>query len=529
MDTTAGCKQRQFGYDADIRESASVAHIYGQNLVAAESLTAAMGPWAWSPATLKPTADKELAMGLNRFVIHTSVHQPLTDGRTPGLGLGPFGQWFTRNETWAEQAKAWTTYLARSSYLLQQGRFVADIAYFYGEDSNLTALFLTKAPPIPAGYNFDYINADALIHKLKLENGQLTTASGMKYKVLALDPYSRHMSLPVLRKIHELVSQGANVVGARPDDTPSLADDTAEFKKLADQLWGGSSLKGHVYATENLAEVLQQLKVGPDFAYTKPEAATELLFVHRKLAGSDIYYVDNRRDRAEKVNVTFRVAGKAAELWRADTGTREPAAYEIKDGQTTVPLELEPWGTVFVVFRGVSKGSERRLSDAVEHVVATLDGPWQVKFQAGRGAPEHVAMDKLSAWSESGDLGVKYFSGIGTYAKKISVPSEWLGRGTGLWLDLGDVKNLAEVWLNGKQEGIVWKTPYRLKLTGLKVGENELEVRVVNSWVNRMIGDRQPDAKTKYTFTSPQFYKADSPLQSSGLLGPVQIISRSVN
>jgi hypothetical protein len=467
-------------------------------------------------------------MGLNRFVLHTSVHQPLTDGRTPGLGLGPFGQWFTRNETWAEQAKAWTGYLARSSFLLQQGRFVADIAYFYGEDSNLTALFQAKTPPVPAGYNFDYINADALIHELKVDRGQLATASGMKYRVLALDTNSVHMSLPVLRKIHELVSQGAVVVGVRPTDTPSLADDAAEFQKLADEIWapGPGSLRGKVYGSDNLTAALQEMKVEPDFAYTKPEADTELLFVHRKLADSDIYYVDNRHDRAEKLNVTFRMTDRAAEVWRADTGTREPVEYEIKNGQTTVPLELEPWGTAFVVFRGRPKGATRKLPDSSDHVVATLEGPWPVSFQAGRGAPEHVSLEKLSAWNESSDSGVKYFSGVATYTKKITVANEWLAGGAGLWLDLGDVKNLAEVWVNGKQQGVVWKTPYRLRLTGLKSGENDLEIRVVNAWVNRMIGDRQPDAKTKYTFTSPQFYKADSPLQPSGLLGPVQIIRR---
>src|ERR1022692_2670106 len=123
--------------------------------------------------TLKPTADKELAMGLNRFVIHTSVHQPVSD-KIPGLGLGPYGQWFTRHETWAELARPWTTYLARSSYMLQQGKFVADVLYFYGEDSNLTAIFRDKAPDVPAGYNFDYVNADALTHRLAVEGGRIT-------------------------------------------------------------------------------------------------------------------------------------------------------------------------------------------------------------------------------------------------------------------------------------------------------------------------------------------------------------------
>jgi hypothetical protein len=160
----------QYGSQADIRESASVAHIYGQNIVAAESLTSSIGPWAWAPSMLKPTADLEMASGLNRFVIHESAHQPLAD-KAPGLALGPFGQWFNRNETWAEQASPWITYLARSSYLLQQGRFVADVAYFYGEDSNLTAIFDGHAPAVPEGYNFDYVNADALINKLSVKDG----------------------------------------------------------------------------------------------------------------------------------------------------------------------------------------------------------------------------------------------------------------------------------------------------------------------------------------------------------------------
>jgi len=131
-----------------------VAHIYGQNIAAAESMTAAAAPWAWSPVTLKPTADQELLNGINRFVIHESTHQPLV-GKAPGLTLGPFGQWFNRNETWAEQAGPWIDYLARSSYMLQQGRFAADLVYFYGEDSNLTAIFAHTAPDIPAGYAFE--------------------------------------------------------------------------------------------------------------------------------------------------------------------------------------------------------------------------------------------------------------------------------------------------------------------------------------------------------------------------------------
>ena len=214
-------------------------------------MTASSGAWVWSPATLKPTADKEMMMGLNRFVIHTSVHQPLLD-KKPGISLGPFGQWFNRNETWAEIAQPWTTYLARSCYLLQQGKFVADILYFYGEDSNLTAIFANRFPDIPDAYNYDYVNADALIHRVSASNGMLTTDSGMVYRVLALDPRSKQMSLPVLKQISKLVEAGAIVVGDKPEGTPSLADDQNEFRALADKLWGsdqaGMLVKGRFTA-----------------------------------------------------------------------------------------------------------------------------------------------------------------------------------------------------------------------------------------------------------------------------------------
>ncbi len=236
-------------HDADIRESASVAHIYGQNLVAAESLTAYLNAWAYSPETLKSTADRLLANGLNRFIIHTSVHQPVDD-KIPGLGLGPFGQWFTRHETWAELAKPWTTYLSRSCYMLQQGRFAADILYYYGEDSNITALFLAKLPDMPPGYNFDFVNADALKNRLAVADGRITTASGMSYRLLALDPNSRQMPLAVLRKIRDLVKAGAVVVGPKPIGSPSLADNQAEFRAIADEVWGRGIGKGKVFGGE---------------------------------------------------------------------------------------------------------------------------------------------------------------------------------------------------------------------------------------------------------------------------------------
>jgi hypothetical protein len=526
---TPGVNKEQYGYNADDRESASVAHIYGQNIAAAESMTAGAAPWAWSPATLKPTADQEFLNGINRFVIHESAHQPLV-GKAPGMTLGPYGQWFNRNETWADQAGTWIDYLARTSYLLQQGKFGADLIYFYGEDSNITAIFDKKSPDIPAGYGFDYVNADALIHELRVMNGRIETKSGMSYRLLGLDPYSQHMSLPVLRAIYKLVQDGAVVAGQRPGDDPSLSDDQTEFKKLNEELFGDGTGthkvgKGTVYAGQNLAEVFHAMNVDPDFDYTKPESGTRLEFVHRKLNNGDLYFVDNRGDNGQKVDATFRVFGKEAELWHPETGNTEPISFKIAKGRTTVPLDLEPWGSVFVVFRKASSVTNRTVPAGQKKNLATFDGSWKVAFQSGRGAPDSITVDKLASWSDSDDPGVKYFSGTATYTRTIDAPAAWLAKGAQVWIDLGDVKNLAEVSVNGKPLGIVWHAPYRVDLTSaLKAGSNQLAVKVTNAWVNRLIGDEQPGA-TRITFADVKPYKTNSPLLPSGLLGPVSIYS----
>ncbi len=530
-----GVNHEQFGYNADDRESASVAHIYGQNLAAAESMTAAAAPWGWSPATLKPTADQELLNGINRFVIHESAHQALVGPHTaPGLTLGPFGQWFNRNETWAEEAKPWIDYIARSSYLLQQGHFGADLVYFYGEDSNLTAIFDRKSPDIPPGYGFDYINADGLIHELSVVDGRITTKSGMSYKVLGLDAYSTHMSLPVLKAIHKLVVEGAVVAGAKPTDDPSLADDTAEFKRLDDELFGdGSGVhvvgKGKVFAGQSLSDVFAAIQLKPDFDYSDPKSDSKLMFLHRKLADGDLYFVDNRGDHDAVVDARFRVTGKAAELWHGETGISEPASYKIAEGLTTVPLHLEPWGTVFVVFRHPARQTERVVPQPVETELTTVDGAWKVSFTPDMGAPDSVTLDKLISWSDSADAGVKYYSGTGTYTKSVQVSPEWIRKGRQIWLDLGEVKNLAEVKVNGIAVGETWHAPFRVDVTrALKPGANEVEIKVQNAWVNRLIGDQQPGA-TKYTLADVKPYKADSPLLPSGLLGPVRFVSRELN
>jgi hypothetical protein len=335
------------------------------------------------------------------------------------------------------------------------------------------------------------------------------------------------MSLPVLKAIRKLVNEGATVAGPKPTDDPSLADDQAEFTKIADELFGdGSGVhsvgKGKVYAGQGLGEAFKAMNVPPDFDYSKPGSDGDLEFLHRKLSDGDVYFVDNRSDKAQTVDATFRVSGRMPELWYAENGTVKPVAFKTGGGRTTLPLQLEPWGTVFAVFRRSTRETSHTLADRQESTLATVDGPWAVSFETDRGAPASITLDKLISWSDSSDSGVKYFSGVGTYTKTVQAPSAWFQPGSTLYLDLGEVKNLAEVTINGKNLGQVWHAPYRLEVTSaLKPGANQIEIKVINSWVNRLIGDQQPDA-TKYTFADVHPYKANSPLLPSGLLGPVQ-------
>jgi hypothetical protein len=333
----------------------------------------------------------------------------------------------------------------------------------------------------------------------------------------------------VLRAIYKLVQAGAVVAGPKPIDDPSLSDDHREFTRLSGELFGDgtgthSVGKGTVYAGQTPADVFSALKVAPDFDYTKTESDARIQFLHRRLPESDIYFVDNRKDRDETVEASFRIIGKAPELWHAETGESEPVSFRISDGRTIVPLHLEPWGTVFVVFRKPTVEISRTLPKATETKLAAVDGAWKVSFQPDRGAPSSITLSKLSSWSDNADAGVKYFSGMGTYTQTVEASESWFERGAHFWLDLGDVKNLAEVTVNRKNLGVVWHAPYRIDVTSaLKPGANELNIKVTNAWVNRLIGDEQPGA-IKYTFADVKPYKADSPLLASGLLGPVALV-----
>ena len=521
---------RSLTYQADIRGAASVAHIYGQNLVAAESLTSSLNYWNDSPATLKRVIDLEFVSGVNRPVIHTSVHQP-RDDKFPGLSLFIFGQYFNRHEAWGEMARPWVDYIARNSLMLQQGRNVADVAYFYGEDAPLTALFENKPMrDVPRTHAFDFVNFDALVGVLKNDGDALTTPGGARYRALYLGGTSRKMTLAALQRIAALAQGGATVIGLAPEGTPSLAGDAAEYSALVAKLWpGGAEAKvgaGRVIASTDIEAALRSVGVAPDFSFSGGGAGAEIPFVHRKLpakdGGGDSYFLVNRKDRAEAIEAHFAVTGKAPELWRAETGKSEPVGYRIENGETIVPLSLLSEEAVHIVFRKPATAQTLTVAAPALAAPVMLDGPWTVAFQPGRSAPATATMATLAPLNENADPGIKYFSGFATYTKSFAAPAGWKP-GQHVWLDLGEVRELAEVTVNGTAVGAVWHAPFRLDIgAALRQGSNRIEVKVANLWVNRLIGDAQPSAN-KITFTAMPTYRADAPLRRSGLIGPVQL------
>ncbi|MDB5974059.1 MAG: Alpha-L-arabinofuranosidase precursor [Nevskia sp.] len=534
---------------ADIREAVSAAHVYGQNIVAAESFTSfplpnVPAPYATTPRQLKPIADRFLAQGVNRFSLHAAVHQPLE--QAPGFTLSFFGQYFSRHETWAEQAGAWTGYLSRASQLLQEGHAAEDIAYFYGEGAPATVPDNAKTDPqIPAGYAYDFVSRDMILGDFQAGEGGIVAPSGITYKLLVLPAATTRLTLPLLRRLRELVAAGAVLVGPRPVGSPGLADADAEVMQVADDLWGDLDGKlrtvhvfgkGRVYWGMPLADVLAKENLAPDIRLSG-EGAANIVAIHRRLDDSEIYFMANQSAAPVRIAADLRATGREAELWHAEDGRIEAASYHQQSGRTVVPLALEPYQSVFIVLRKPSASLEREVPAMVVTPLATLGGGWDVAFTPERGAPPSMHLDGLASWTAQTDPGVRYFSGTGTYTKVIDVDRDWLQAGRRILLDLGEVHELARVFVNGTDTGIAWMPPYRVDVTrAIKPGRNELRIEVANLWPNRIIGDLQPDVAKKYAYSTFNYYAPslvklpytrDTPLLPSGLIGPVQLLTQT--
>jgi hypothetical protein len=516
------------------REMASVAHIHGRPILGAEAFTSDdTEAWKKYPATIKSLGDYEFSQGINRFVIHRYAHQPYLD-RAPGVTMGPWGLHYERTETWWEMSKPWHEYLARCQFLLRQGKWVADLCYVRPEIPHQT--YFTPTPPAPAGYRYDECSAEDVLKLMTVKNGRIVVPCGMSYALLVAPPQTKAMTPALLQKINELVEAGATVLlnGPPPKTSPSLAnfpqcDEKAA--RLASELWGDADgmkvtehtlARGKVIWGEPLDKVLTSLRRPPDFT-----SDVALNWIHRRAGGVEIYFVASRATDTVAARCTFRVAGKAPEFWNPQTGERHfAAAYTQSNGLTIVPMEFEPGGSWFIVFR---KPAARHPSTAASNSLAfqplmELDHAWQVAFDPKWGGPEAVEFDHLSNWADRPEPGIKFYSGTATYTRTFDWHPESNQKST-ILLDLGTVDVMAQVNLNGRDCGEAWTPPYRVDITrALKTGVNTLAIRVVNLWPNRMIGDAALPKNQRLTWSSWEPFKADTPLLPSGLLGPVKIL-----
>ena len=508
---------------SDIRESASVAHIYGQNIAAAESFTAngdGKHAYTYHPGNIKRVADMALASGLNRFVIHDSASQP-SDEYLPGLGLFKYGQWFHRNETWAPYAKVWTDYLARSCQMLQLGRNVADILLFYGEDTNATSEYggeyLKYLPKIPAGYNFDYANPDVLLNAVRPEGKYLVTESGQRYRVLVLGSGARrNMSEMMNARIASFIAEGVTVCYEEElVETLKLTGLQADVEIAGNEgyIYGGTALKN---------------QRGHDCCLTG------IQFVHREIPSPavrndsrDIYWLCNFTGKDWQGTVSMREGGKYVARLNPETGEAVRIPSSIENGRTIIQTSLKAGDALFYVLTDKPLDIPEVKPAYKTYDIITVDRWWDVEFNQKGGEKAVETFSVLNDWTTNSDPVVKYYSGTAHYISSFTVPAGALNGLQEAKLDLGTVNVMAELIINGHNAGVLWREPYISAdiLPWLKEGENTIEVNVTNLWVNRMIGDRQRGEKpvTKVR----RFYTAGDKLLPSGLLGPVKLIRYS--
>ncbi len=515
------------------RAATSCGHIYGKTRISAESNTCSGRPFARYPAVIKQRGDRFFAEGINNTLLHVYITQPYED-RNPGVNAW-FGNEFNRKNTWFSQMDVYVQYLKRTNFLLQQGQNVADVAYFIGEDApKMTGV---ADPPLPTGYQFDYINAEVIGQSMTVRDGRLTLPHGTSYRVLVL-PKLETMRPELLDKIRRLVYDGGVALGPAPKRSPSQQNQPQADRRvaaLAAELWGevdGLKVKsrragkGMIACGMTLPELLERIGASPD---CRLPADNSIHYGHRTLPEGEIYFLSNQTASRQSFTAEFRVRGMQPELWEAVTGAiRTLPSFGYGAGSTSVPLRLEPWESAFVVFRRkeARAGATRAEANYPEPAASVeIRGPWTVQFEAAmRGPAAPVVFDALQDWSASADERIRFYSGTASYT--CAFRPEAQAGGSKLYLDLGRLTAMAKVTVNGRYAGGAWTAPYRVDITGLvRPGENELKIEVVNTWVNRLIGDSRLPADQRPTWCPVNPYRPDSPLQPSGLFGPVKILT----
>lgn len=569
-----------------VKQGASAAHIYGKRFMQAEG-PSSIGPhWERDPWTMKSTMDIVFCEGLNRFVIHTFTHSPKEAGK-PGNEYFA-GTHLNSNITWWKQGKAFFDWSARNSFMLSQGLFVADVAFYYGDNVPNQVPLKHIDPRLGEGYDYDVVNTDVILNRMTAHDGKIFLPDGMSYNVLVI-PDRKSIKTEVLQKIEQLVKNGATVIGPKPETTVGLQKmeyGEKQIDKIAIRLWGnidGTNITENAYGKgktvwgKDIRKVLTDKGIVPDFEYLSSrnlfpdENRSFIDYIHRNDGETHIFYVVNRNEQTELLNCSFRVENKQPELWYPETGKITLVnVYTVQNGQISIPLYLDPYGSVFVVFRNPAKDNRITsiskdgvdlfpnpsvvpvkapftflpdgnisFSESGKYSIAGLDGVkevlvdlpayqpvksvWKLSFDPEWGGPTNTEFKKLISWTEHPDAGIKYYSGTAVYRNSFKINESEAGKYR-IYLNLGELYNLAEIKINGQTAGVWWKKSFSGDITELvKQGENTLEISVVNLWPNRLVGDQFLPEDKRYTKTNVVKFTKDYPLLPSGLIGPVDI------
>lgn len=518
-----------------VKQAASVAHIYGKRLVGAESFTTIGPHWndvLWSQT--KPSFDHEVCAGLNVVYLHTLTCSPKEMG-LPGQEYFA-GTHFNPQVTWWEYADGPIDYFRRTQYLAQQGKFNADVLYYYGDHiPNIARLKEDDPAGVLPTYDYDITNEEILL-QVKTDGGKITVPGGVSYRLLVL-PDHKVLSLAALEKVNEVLRQGGAVLGPKPERLVSLVGGPqaqARFHALTDSIWGSDAAKkgsrqvgtGTLYWGMTGREVLAGMNVAPDFETSTPQMGV-FEYIHYTLGDREAYFVCNLTDTPQETVGRFRVTGKTPQLWNPLNGNiQDLFTFSQSESSTAIPMRLEPYAGMFVVFNNQPASAPSGGVNYTDFVpVQTLTGPWRAAFDPKWGGPESVTLETLTNWTDHTDPGIKFYSGKAVYETVFDFDGS-IRMGKTYRLDLGEVLDvgICKVVLNGKDLGIVWTKPFHVDITSvLKAGDNRLQVSVINSWRNRLIGDRDLPKDQQRTRTNITV-RRDWRLEPSGLLGPVQIL-----
>ncbi|MEO9475764.1 MAG: glycosyl hydrolase [Cyclobacteriaceae bacterium] len=572
----------------DMMDAISGAHVYGKNIIQAEGFTELRMGWDEDPALIKPLLDRNYALGINRLFFHVYTHNPFTD-RQPGVTLSDVGLYFQRDQTWWKHGAEFVKYTERCQKLLQEGKPVVDIAVFTGEGlprrSILPDRLLKTLPGIfgqdvveremirlknerqpqrelPAGvnhsanmadpedwldplngYKYDSFNKDALLRLSSVNEGKTQLSTGAAYQMLVLpkrrkmDPNPEYLSFESLQKLRRLVEGGATLlISEKPQFTPGLDSLDSKTEELANTLWGGDFGQengfmtkrigqGRVIKTPIVTPNFNDLNLEPDFiAYQGKDRAENIAWTHRKSDQRDIYFVSNQSDKQRKFNLSLRVSNKIPEIYNPVTDeNRELQEWENENGRTTFPIHLEANGSLFVILEKETSQTESTGNNQIsKEMVQTLTCKWSVQFDPEFGGPkEPITIDSLTNWIDSSNPKIKYYSGTAIYETTFN-RKDMADRS---WLSLGEVYNIATVYLNDQKCGVAWTAPYEVEITeALKEGENKLRIAVCNTWRNRLIGDQLLPEEERLTWTTAPYRIKGEPLLDAGLLGPVELL-----